>query len=231
MSEQQVKSIGDRMKGYEKAGQTYLPWRLPVIVRVDGKAFHTWTRGLEKPFDHTLVKWMNEAALALCREMQGAKLAYIQSDEISIFLHNFTSLASEPWLGNEIQKVVSVSAGIASSVITHLSGRRATFDSRVFLLPEAEVANYFLWRQQDATRNSIQMLTRSLYSHKQCDRKDTNEMQEMCFQKGHNWNDLPAHLKRGRCAIRSELGWGIDNDIPIWKAEGRSYIERFLEDA
>src|SRR5690606_28151994 len=112
---------------------------------------------------------------------------------------------TQPWVNNRIQKIVSLSASVAASTMTILSEKTAEFDARAFVLPESEVANYFLWRQQDATRNSIQMLARSLYSHKECDRKNTSQLQEMCFQKGKNWNDLPTSLKRGRCAVRYDV--------------------------
>jgi tRNA(His) 5'-end guanylyltransferase len=223
-------SLGDRMKLCERAHDIALPARMPVILRVDGKAFHTWTRSMDKPFDLTLVDWMNETAIDLCGHVQGAQFAYVQSDEISILLHNYKRFASQAWLENRIQKVCSVSASIAAAKMTLLSGRLAHFDARAFVLSEAEVTNYFLWRQNDATRHSIQMLARSLYSHKQCENKDCNVLQELCFQKGHNWNDLPTHLRRGRCVVRDEQGrWVVDREIPIWKEAGRQYVERFLE--
>src|SRR3954470_25075323 len=99
-----VDAIGDRMKGYEHAARSALPRRMPVLVRLDGKAFHTWTRALERPFSDRLVQMMNEAAMNLCREMQGAVLAFVQSDEISVLLHNYKRLASAAWFDNEVQK-------------------------------------------------------------------------------------------------------------------------------
>jgi tRNA(His) guanylyltransferase len=239
-------SLGDRMKGYEDAYRIALPRRVPVIVRVDGKAFHTWTRGLNKPFDEWLEEAMNRCALKLCEEIQGAKLAYIQSDEISVLINNYTKLESSAWFDNNLQKMVSISASVAAATMWDMAlGYKdapkypAYFDSRVFLLPEHDVANYFLWRQQDATRNSIQMLARSLYSHKELYKKNTSQLQEMCFQKGSNWNDLPTARKRGRCVYRENLidpelkpirhKWTVDNEIPIFKGDGREYIEKWLK--
>lgn len=221
-------SLGDRMKRYEDATREHLLHRMPIIVRVDGKAFHSWTRGMSRPFDATLTEWMDRVALALCRESQGCVLAYMQSDEVSLLLHPFRALTSQAWFDGNIQKIASVSAACAASVMTSLSERFVMFDARAFVLPEREVCNYFLWRQQDATRNSIQMLARSMFSHTQCNGKNCDELQEMCFQAGRNWNDLPPHLRRGRCAARTETGWEIDNEIPIWKGEDRAYIERLL---
>lgn len=221
-------SLGDRMKTYyEDAYRSTLPRRMPVLLRLDGKAFHTFTRGMEKPFDPKFIMSMNAVAIEVCEEAQGAQFAYIQSDEITVLLHNYKRLNSEAWFDNNVQKIVSVSAAIASSAMTRIYGTRALFDARVFVVPEAEVVNAILWRQQDATRNSIQMLARSIFSHKELHKKDNSELQEMCFQAGHNWNDLPTHYRRGRFALRGERGWTIDNHPPILSAD-RNYVEKHL---
>ncbi len=220
-------SLGDRMKVYENAFRHSLPLRMPLIIRVDGKAFHSYTKGCEKPFDNKLLSAMNEVAIYLCSSIQGAQMAYVQSDEISILVHNYKKLTSSSWFDNNIQKIVSVSAGMASGVMTNISStifgtsKLATFDSRAFVLPEREVCNYFIWRQQDATRNSIQMVARSLYSHKACNNMNCDNLQEMIFQKGINWNDLPTQQKRGRCIVKKiskvacrclDLGYGAGFD-------------------
>jgi tRNA(His) 5'-end guanylyltransferase len=216
------------MKRFERAHDVVLPPRMPVIIRVDGRAFHTWTRGCDKPFDSGLMTAMDTVAMGLCREIDGAQFAYVQSDEISVLLHNYKRHSSQPWVENRLQKLCSLAASIAAATLTHLAGRPAHFDARAFVLPESEVANYFLWRQQDATRNSIQMLARSLYSHRECDQKNQAELQEMCFQKGHNWNDLPNCQKRGRCVYREDGRWVCDLGVPIFKDAGRAYIETHL---
>jgi tRNA(His) 5'-end guanylyltransferase len=235
-------ALGDRMKGYEDAFRLSFPLRLPVILRVDGRAFHSYTSGLERPFDARFCAAMDAVAQGLCEQIQGAVLAYVQSDEISILLHNYRRLQSQSWFANNVQKMVSVAAGIASTTMTTISPtvfggiKGAVFDARAFLVPEAEVTNYFLWRQNDATRNSIQMLARSLASHKECHDLGQKELQELCFQRGHNWDDLPTYQKRGRCAIRETFlldgvprhRWVIDRDIPIFKGESRDYVERLL---
>jgi len=234
-------ALGDRMKGYETATRTTLTKRMPVIIRVDGKAFHPWTSGLDRPFDMRLIQAMDNVAMALCQEVEGTVLAYVQSDEISLLLHNYKKLQTQPWFDNQVQKMVSVAASIAGATMTFESVgifgsiRKAYFDARIFLLPEAEVANYFLWRQQDASRNSIQMLARTLYSHTELHKKNTSVLNEMCFVKGHNWNDLPTRLRRGRCIIKvEEMGeslqrtrWIVDNEIPLFNQE-RDYIEKYL---
>jgi len=244
-------SLGTRMKEYERAYKHVLSIRMPVIIRVDGKAFHSYTKGCKKPFDENLVNCMNETAKFLCENIQGCKLAYVQSDEISLLLVNYENINSQSWFNNNVQKMVSVSAGLASGKFTMMSDsifgahKLATFDSRVFILPKEEVNNYFIWRQDDTIRNSVQMLARSIFSHKQCDNKDQNDLKNMCLNKGSDWDKLPTSQKVGRCiikvynnkvcvnkktgeeveAIRSE--WVVDNCVPIFHLN-RQYIERFI---
>lgn len=221
-------SLGDRMKRYERAHNVVMPPRMPLIIRVDGRAFHTWTRGCQRPFDERLMARMDRVAVELCKQVSGAQLAYVQSDEISLLVHNYKRHATQPFVDNRLQKLCSITAAVASAELTLVAGRVAHFDSRAFVLPESEVANYFLWRQQDATRNSIQMLARSLYSHRECEGKNQGALQEMCFQKGHNWNDLPTRQRRGRCIVWNSNRWACDHEIPIFTGEGRAYIERHL---
>lgn len=242
-------SLGDRMKGYEGAFKASFPPRLPVILRVDGKAFHTLLKGARKPFDDSVIEVMNETAAQLCHHIQGAQMAYVQSDEISVLIHGYKKFTSSAWFDNQIQKMVSVGASVATATFNNacfdptgvpLSFKPpAFFDARAFVLPESEVCNYFLWRQQDCSRNSIQMLARSLYSHKECNDKNGSELQEMCFQKGQNWNAIPTAYRRGRVifkeyyqaaiasgAVRSR--WAVDSEIPIF-SEDREYINKHLK--
>lgn len=231
-------NLGDRMKSfYEDAYRISLPMRMPVVIRVDGKAFHSYTKGCKRPFDEALSAAMNSVAIELCKEIQGAKLAFLQSDEISVLINNYTSLNSEAWFMNNLQKIVSVSAGIASAVMTEESVnifgkiKRAIFDSRAFVLPKEEVCNYFVFRQQDATRNSVQMVARSLYSHKELHKKNNSELQDLIMDKGINWNDIPTSQKRGRCIVKETYlkdsversRWIVDNEIPIF-SQNRDYI-------
>lgn len=247
-------SLGDRMKGYEDSYRMNLPIRMPVILRIDGKAFHTYTKGCKKPVDDNLVNAMDETAKYLCKNIQGAQLAYVQSDEISLLLVNYKSLDSGSWFENSLQKMVSVAASMAGAKFTSISNtifdeaKIATFDCRAFVLPKEDVCNYFVWRQQDATRNSVQMLARSIYSHKQCDNKNNNQLQEMCWKAGINWNDCPTSQKRGRCIVKREVTkpviwngkgpvtaeaqfysrseWTVDNEIPVF-SEYRKYIDEY----
>lgn len=107
-------SLGDRMKGYENSYRVYLPKRMPVIIRVDGKAFHSFTKGFKRPFDDLLISCMQTTAIRLCNQIEGAKLAYVQSDEISILLTNNDTIETEPWFSNNLQKLASIAASMAT---------------------------------------------------------------------------------------------------------------------
>ena len=109
--------LGKRMKeSYENRTRYHLPRRSYQILRIDGRAFHTFTKGCNRPYDTVLMEDMNLAAIALCKEIQGAKLAYVQSDEISVVITDFDSINTEAWFDNNIQKMASVSASIVTSV-------------------------------------------------------------------------------------------------------------------
>lgn len=208
-------SLGDRMKRYEDASRIYLPDRMPVIIRLDGKSFHTWTRGLPKPYCASLMNAMDEVAKYLCANVQNCVLAYTQSDEISLLLVNFREPETSSWFDSNMCKMLSISAAMASAKMTELSStvfgglrddlKIALFDSRAFVMPIHDVENYFIWRQKDWNRNSIQMLAQSLYSHRELQGKKSQELHEMCFQKGQNWADLPSHLKDGRVFYKAEV--------------------------
>jgi tRNA(His) guanylyltransferase len=222
-------ALGDRMKDqYESRYKIKLPRRTYTIVRLDGKAFHTFTKGMKKPFDEKLSKTMRVTTAALCAEIQGCQIGYTQSDEISLLLTDFKNDQTTAFFDGNIQKIASVSASIATAIFNdELDGyvdRLAYFDSRVFVIPDpTEVENYFIWRQQDCVRNSISMLAQSLYSHKELHGVNTNEMQELCFQKGHNWNDVEDGYKRGFLSVKelyeieSEQGKSIRSR---WKVDG-----------
>lgn len=212
---------------YEAAAKFILPMRLPVLMRLDGKAFHTWTKNLDKPFDDGFIKAMSETALYLCEEIHTAQFAYIQSDEISVLLHNYKRLKTRPFFDNEVQKMASVSAGMASAFFTLASGRIAVFDSRVSAYPESEVVNYFIWRQKDAERNSVQMLARSLFGQRELSGKKQSDLHEMMHGRGINWSHLPAHKKRGFGVVRMENGWMMDWEIPVF-SQNRNYVGKLL---
>ncbi len=238
--------IGTRMKGYEDINRYYLTKRMPMIIRVDGKSFHTYTKNCKKPFDEKFRYAMFETGKALLNEIQGSKLAYFQSDEISILATDYEELNTQAWFDKNLQKIVSVSASIATAAFNNPihndlnKDEMALFDSRVFVLPKEEVCNYFLWRQQDATRNSIQGLGQFHFSHKELHKLSCNQIQDKLFkEKFINWNDIQTWMKRGICLYKKAISRKIDNndvirttivedlEIPIF-SQDRNYIEKWL---
>ena len=243
-------SLGDRMKTYEKAGRTYLTRRTPVIVRIDGRAFHNFTRGFHRPFDDVLINAMQLTMLDLCYNIQNCVLGYTQSDEISLVLCDYKKRDTSAWFDNQVQKICSTSAALATiffnrhfeatikqfdssgclskedrEIYENALKKNPTFDSRCFNLPKEEVCNYFIWRQQDATRNSIQMAAQSMFSHKELQGLSCNEQQNlMLTERDFNWNTLPFEKRRGSCAIKVLSVWAVDGNIPIFTMN-RDYIE------
>jgi tRNA(His) guanylyltransferase len=231
-------NLGDRMKNYERRSQSLLPRRTHTMIRLDGKAFHTYTKHCKRPYDLGLMRDMDNTAKYLCENIQGCKLAYVQSDEITLALTDFTKITTDAWFDGNVQKITSISAALATAKFNDLRLERwkktitgletavsliyqlgefienrslALFDSRCWVIPDiVEVHNCFVWRQQDAVRNSIQMLGQYHFSHKQLHKKSCNDIQDMLMiEKKVNWNDCPAGFKRGRCVVREESGWKI----------------------
>jgi tRNA(His) 5'-end guanylyltransferase len=217
-----------RMKTYyESRTKQFLTRRTYTMLRIDGKAFHTYTKGLERPFDSALISDMNDTTKFLCENIQGAKVGYVQSDEISILLTDFDKLTTDAWFDYNVQKMTSVSASYATGYFNQLRpDKLAFFDSRVFQLPtRTEVFNYFLWRQKDCVRNSISSVAQANFSQKELHGKTTNMMQEMLFsEKGINWNDFHSREKRGMFYVKIPImdltqepptemksKWGIGN--------------------
>lgn len=230
-------TLGDRMKSYEEVPRIFLTPRMPTIIRVDGRAFHTFTRGFEKPWDHRIVEAMTAAASALISDIQGAKIAYIQSDEISILLNDYEKFNTMSWFDKNVQKMASVSASIATAAFNKSINidKIATFDSRCFILGREEVNNYFLWRQQDAIRNSIAGLAQKYFSAKQLHKKNSITMIEMLSEKGILWENLPVYHQRGWCVTKHTKPYGDsfrtvtepDYEIPMFK-EDKAYISKHL---
>lgn len=271
-------SLGDRMKEYEYVTRNYLTRKLPVIIRIDGKAFHSFTRGFKKPFDEVFVKSMQETMKYLCENIQGCVLGYTQSDEITLVLVDYQNREADAWFDNNIQKMASISASMATlafnrvfqseinqyewdwrisltpqsvsiqeantkyvNTLKEAARKGAMFDSRVFTLPKEEVVNCLIWRQQDATRNSIQSAGQANFSHSQLHGKNCSDIQDMLMlEKSINWNDYPTHLKRGTCCIKKPFKinegteqetirnkWVIDDDIPIF-TQNKDYVNKLV---
>lgn len=273
--------LGKRMKEfYEQIPKTKLMRRTPVIIRLDGKAFHTFTKGFQRPFDEVLIKAMQETTKYLCENIQGCVLGYTQSDEITLVLVDYKNLNSAAWFDYEVQKMCSIASSMATMVFNKFFDKNvkneimeykaslvpqsveiqkkiskycdtlkqacekgAMFDARCFNIPKEEVTNCIYWRQLDATRNSIQMIGQTNFSHKELHGKSCNMIQDMLMtQKNINWNDLPTYQKRGSCVIKNRMvsepygnrmmttevsngHWFVDKEIPIFKGEGRKYID------
>lgn len=274
--------LGNRMKEYyENISKTKLMRRCPIILRIDGKSFHTFARNFQKPFDEILIISMQETMKYLCENIQDCVLGYTQSDEITLVLIDYKKLTSQAWFDYEVQKLCSIAASMATMAFNKFfannfynleqdyaiehetSGwygkgtpeyeicetyskavdKGAMFDCRCFNIPKEEVTNCIYWRQLDATRNSIQMVGQANFSHKELQNKSCNDIQDMLMtQKNINWNDLPTYQKHGSCCVRNHMisepygnrmldknagenEWVIDKNIPIFKGEGRKYID------
>lgn len=281
--------LAERMKGYEKRNRYYLQRRMPVILRLDMRAGHSFTRGFKRPFDEVFIKSMQDTAKYLCENIQNCKLSYQQSDEITLLLVDYDKLNTDCFFDYRVDKLCSITASMATmafnklfekyvdeyrfskwdgvsnyednaweyiQVLLSAVEKGAMFDARCFNIPKEEVTNLLYWRQDDAAKNSIQMVGRAFFSHKELHKKSRNDIQDMLMtQKGINWNDFPTYQKRGSCCIKTEekimeditiiknrFGedgkkhvvnmkrphWIIDTEIPIFKGEGREYIDRLV---
>jgi tRNA(His) guanylyltransferase len=251
-------ALGDRMKRYEEATRFILPRRTYTILRVDGRAFHSWTRGLLKPYDTEFIRLIDDAAIALCEQVPGAQFAYVQSDEISLLAVDFLSVDTQSWFDGNVQKWASIGAGIATmafnlSLVALKNLNRgegfinkklpnAVFDARVFTIPDPiEVENYFVWRQQDAERNSVMMLARAYASHKQLAGKKRADQHEIIHKAGDNWAKHPVRFKHGGVVRKNDVeihdysdvdrprysNWFVDEKTPVFTKE-RAYLRSLV---
>lgn len=221
--------LGVRMKTYyEQIPKTKLMRRTPVALRIDGKAFHTFTRGFQKPFDEVLIRSMQETMKYLCENIQGCVLGYTQSDEITLILVDYKKLTSSAWFDYEVQKMCSIASSMATMafnkffannvgdyctynyekedntheqyehILSLAIDKGAMFDCRCFNIPKEEVTNLIYWRQLDASRNSIQMVGQANFSHKELQNKSCNDIQDMLM-------------------IQKGINW---NDLPVYQKRG-----------
>lgn len=259
-------ALGDRMKEYyENRSKSYLTRRTPVIIRIDGCHFHSFCRGLRKPYDPTFIKAMQLTTKDLCESIQGCKIGYVESDEISLLLTDYDTFQTDAWFDYSVQKICSVAASMTAmyfnrnwsklveefyeknvednwhedederyynNVLKKKVELGGYFDARAFNLPESEIVNYFIWRQNDATRNSIQGLAQANFSQKQLQGLNSSQLQDKLHEeKNINWNDCSVVEKRGTCVKRNVIegksNWIIDTNIPIF-TQNRNYIEEVL---
>lgn len=211
------------------------------IVRVDGRAFHTFTRHMkyEKPYDTDFMYSMDLVARRLCEEIQGAMFAYVQSDEISVLVRPCLNLKSQMWFGGQMRKWLSVSAGVASAVMTHEVGEPAVFDSRVLSLSESsDVIRYFLWRQSDCARNAIQATAQVEVGHKKILGKDRVMQLRALESVGVDYDALPQGWRNGRVVvpvkeigtvtyIRKDTGVTECADVErnVWKVQDAPFFD------
>lgn len=249
-SEEVNTTLFDEMKGYERVSRYFLERKKPVIIRLDGRAFHTFTRGLKKPFDSILAKTMQETMLKLCARIEGTIIGYTQSDEISLLLGDWRQETTQPFFANNIQKITSVAASMCTLYFSQYFRSNmqdaydrgeiddcdvekyrkkiedgATFDCRCFNLPDnEEVLKYFIWRQKDCIRNSIQATAQSMFSHKELNNKNCDEQVAMMIRdKDFYWEDKISETnKYGTVAERCKKQMEVTNR----KTNERIEVER-----
>jgi len=237
-------TLGDDIKNfYENRYRLFLPRHTPVLMRLDGKAFHTLTKNCARPFDSFLSDCMDSTAIRLCKEIMGAKCAYVQSDEITILITDYAKQGTEAWFDYNLAKMCSISSSVASVEFTNLFGNNGYFDSRVFSVPREMVAKNFSWRQRDWFRNSLQMYSRSFYSHKDLMNKNQTDMHEMLHDKGENWANLEDRWKNGRFIVRVQktkwiesiqeekevMEWQVLPECPIFQTQDDEVINELLK--
>lgn len=259
-----------------------------MLIRLDMRAGHSFTKGFKRPFDEVFMKTMQETAKYLCENVMNCKLAYVQSDEITLVLIDYEKLNTEAFFDYRVDKLCSIAASMATMAFNKFFRKNvdewgynnlpnyseggtnepvdeelmrlcdcywksiekgAMFDARVFNIPKEEVTNCLYWRQLDCSRNSVQMVGQANFSHKELQNKSCNVIQDMLMtEKGINWNNYPTHQKRGSCCVKmyqidedcwqshaedklmlnGRTRWDIDTEIPIFKDEHRSYVERLI---
>lgn len=214
-------ALGDRMKEYERVADLRLTRNSCAFVRVDGKAFHTWTkqrelrlpRGVGVPFNRNIHGAMTYATIETSKQMQGFKLAYTQSDESTFMMTDFDSLETEGWFGYRVNKIVSITASLFTYHFNQFLQQEcgyedllpALFDARAFVIPVADAPNMFVWRQQDWERNSVQMLGHHFFSAKMMHKKNRNDVHEMLHGIGVNWaTDLDDWMKNGTFVLMDQ---------------------------
>jgi tRNA(His) 5'-end guanylyltransferase len=203
-------TLGDRIKHYESISEHYFTPKVPILVRVDGKAFHTWTKGCDKPFDTKLINAMFISAKYVAKEMQNCKGLYVQSDEVTFVLDDSGSIETQQWFGGRQNKIESVTAALMTAYFNKTwtclnwdNGRfnigsynPAVFDARAFQCPKEDVANVFLWRVKDWERNSISMFCLSHFSPKELHGQGRADQKEMLKKIGHSWEDECSDQQR-----------------------------------
>lgn len=200
--------LGTMLKEYQAVTDIQLDFDGYNILQLDGNAFHTFTKGFERPFDDRFISAMNEVAVEIIKTIPGARVGYVQSDEISILIKKVMD-REEPYFNHRVQKIVSLTAGRASAVMSRLYPEKpvAVFDARYFTLPDRDTAvKHFIWRQRDCTKNSVLSVGQAFFSHKELQNKNTLMVKEMLREKGHAWEDYGTEYRHGRVIRRVSGG-------------------------
>ncbi len=232
-------ALGDRMKAFERLTKSALPRHELAILRVDGRAFSRYTRHLSA-HDPEMMRAMQDVACELCGEIQGARMAYTQSDEISVLINPWSSPNSNAWFGGDLQKTVSVAASLAAATMTMASPwvfggeyRRAQFDARAFALPATEANAYFVWRQLDANRNAVNSYAQDNFSPSALNGVKAADVREMLRRAGKPFEALPGYVQRGVVIAQQaeEIApglvrnrWRVEPTTP-WFASDPSFVE------
>lgn len=227
MKREDFEAMGDRQKAYEDPeASRRIMQGLPVLVRLDGRSFHTFTKGLARPYDERLSSIMIETAKYLVEETH-ASIGYCQSDEISLAFPNLDP-EKQMIFGGRVQKLCSVLAGMATAKFNQQLLQRIpekahllpVFDARAWGVSSLDVAaEHFLWREADATRNSLTMAAHAYYSPSELHKAGYAKKHEMLFEKGVNWANYPAFFKRGTYVRRETTLRNLTEDelssIPV----------------
>jgi len=246
-------SLGDRMKEYETCFDIKLPHRLPLIIRLDGRSFHTVTRSLNltRPVDEAFHRAMVKTAIYLGETISNARFAYTQSDEISLLIYP-KYVTSQAWFDNRLIKLISASASLASlqfaQALLHtlapirgwpesfveITKASPTFDARVFVVPPHDVPNVFIWRQRDAMKNSVSMFAQHHFERPTLHKKTSTERVAMLKEKGIDWQKLPSWQRWGTGALRKTFILnGVERsrwepfEVPNFSKEP-DFIQQFL---
>lgn len=203
---EQLDKLGTAMKEFERVeASRRCPPGKPLIVRLDGRAFHTFTRGLHRPFDPKLTELMKDTTAVLVKELQ-ARIGYTQSDEITLVWYVPENSESEYIFGGRYQKLVSISAAMATAVFNKLlpnylptkSHLTPLFDSRAWCVDNLQDACLcLLWRKFDAVKNSISMVAQAHLSHKTLHKKGSAEKLQMLRDLGDPWENYAESYRQG----------------------------------
>jgi len=198
--------VAEQVRRLEAETRLVFPSQTHVVVRVDGKNFGAYTRNLDKPFDLGFVEAINATACAMVKEITGASMAYVQSDEISVILSDLASAKTQPYLAGVHSKVVSITAALATAnfnvAFAHAGKMPALFDSRAFPVSDREmVTAYLISRQTDARRNALGMVCDAVLGKSVTMNKGTVERKEMLREKGVEFDNFDKGLISGRVVV------------------------------